>query len=130
MATKEALMGLGMAWPMADKLGYTPVGYTATPGVTVQAGATSIGDKLALLTVASSTGTSFTLPANPPPGTFVYCTNLFASLATASVFPAVGNLLNGVTNGSLTLTTAQSAFFVCTQSGTALNVNWYSNKSA
>lgn len=130
MATKEDLMGVGFAWPAADRLGYSPVTYTATPGITAQASATSIKDKLALLSVASSTGVSFTLPPNPAAGVFVYCTNLFASLATASVFAATGNFLAGTTNTAVTLTTGQSAFFFTVQSGTAASVAWYYNKSA
>ena len=130
MSTKPDLMGLGMPWPLADKLGYTPVGYSGAAGVTAQSGATPLDSKLSLLTVATSTATTFLLPATPPPGTFVYCTNLFASVATAGVYPTTGSLLNGVTNGSLTLTTGQSALFICEQSGTALSINWYSIKSA
>ena len=130
MATKPDLMGLGMPWPLADRLGYTPVGATATPGITAQSSATQLESKLSLLTVASATGTAFLLPANPPPGTFVYCTNLFASVATAAVFPATNNLLNGATGNSILLTTGQSALFICEQSGTAASVHWYSIKSA
>ena len=130
MATKQDLMGLGLPPFLAEKLGYTPQGYSGSAGITTQSSATQINDKLALLTVATSTASSFLLPQNPSGGVILYATNLFASIATASVYPATGNLLNGVTNGSLTLTTGQSAIFITESAGTALNVNWYSIKSA
>ena len=130
MATKEDLMGVGLSWPEADRLGFSPVNYTPTASITVQASATQIQDKLATLTVSTSTAVSFLLPQNPAPGIFVYCTNLFASTATASVFPSTGAFLNGATNTAVTLLTAQSAVFFTTKSGTAANITWYSIKSA
>ena len=133
MATRSDLMGSGFPAQQAALISTHPTSFTATPGITAQASATSLGDafpKIALLTVASSTGVSFTLPASPPAGMLVYATNLFASVATASVFPATGNFLAGVTNTAVTLTTAQSCIFFTTQTGTAAAVNWYYNKSA
>ena len=133
MATRTDLMGAGFAAGQAQLISTHPNSFTATPGITTQASATSLGDafpKIALLTVASSTGTAFTLPANPALGMFVYATNLFASLATASVFAATGNFLAGTTNTAVTLTTGQSAIFFTVQTGTAAAVAWYYNKSA
>ena len=131
MATKEDLMGVGLPWPVADRLGYTPQSFTPTAGITAQASATSIGSsKLALVTVSTTTAVSFTLTASPPAGSFHYVTNLFASTATASVFAATGNFLNGTTNTAVTLTTGQSALFFTVASGTAATVAWYSIKSA
>ena len=133
MANRSDLMGVGFAAQQALMISTQPESYTATPGITVQASATSLGGanpKIALLTVASGTGTTFTLPASPPSGLFVYTTNLLASLATATIYPATGNLLNGATNGTLLLTTGQSAVFYTVAAGTALSVSWYSIKSA
>ena len=131
MATQADLMGLGVAADLASRLGYTPASFTPTAGITAQASATSIGSsKLALLTVSTSTAVSFTLTANPPTGSFHYVTNLFASTATASVFAATGNFLNGTTNTAVTLTTGQSALFFTAANGTAAAVAWYSIKSA
>ena len=130
MATEADLMGVGLSWPVATRLGYTPASYSATPGITVQASATNITNKIALLTVATATAASFNLPANPAVGSFHYVTNLFASTATASVFPATGNFLAGVTNTAVTLTTGQSCLFYTVASGTAASVSWYYNKSA
>ena len=130
MANQSDLLGVGLSWPAAERLGYSPVSYAAVAGNTTQSGSTLIGSKLALLTAATTTAVAFRLPQNPPTGIFVYCTNLFASTATASVFAATGNLLNGVANGSLTLTTGQSAIFISETAGTAAACNWYSIKSA
>lgn len=130
MANQTDLMGLGISWPLADHLGYTPVGYAPVASITTQAGATAIKSKIAMVTVSTSTATAVLLPANPSTGIFVYVTNLFASVATAAVFTATGNLLNGVANGSLSLTTGQSALFISETAGTAAACNWYSIKSA
>ena len=133
MATRNDLMGTGFAAAQAALISTHPASFTATPGITAQSSATSLGDafpKIALLTVATSTAISFTLPANPAKGMFVYATNLFASVATASVFPATGNFLAGVTNTAVTLTTGQSCIFFTVETGTAAAVAWYYNKSA
>ena len=131
MATQADLMGLGIAAEPALALGYTPASFTPTAGITVQASATVIGGtKLALLTVSTSTATSFLLKSQPPIGSFHYVTNLFASTATASIFPSTGQYLNGATNTAVTLTTGQSALFYSVTSGTAGSVNWYTIKSA
>jgi hypothetical protein len=130
MANQSDLMGVGFSWPQAERVGYSPTSYVAVASVTTQSGATPIGSKLALLTVSTSTATSFLLPANPPTGIILYATNLFASTATASVFAATGNFLNGTTNTALTLTTGQSALFISETAGTAAACNWYSIKTA
>ena len=130
MANQSDLLGVGLSWPAAERLGYTPTTYTANAGVTAQSGAKALGSKLALLSVASATGNAFLLPANPPTGIIMYCTNLFASVATAQVFAATNNLLNGTTNTALTLTTGQSAVFISVAAGTAAACNWYSIKTA
>lgn len=124
------LMGVGFPPAQTLALDVTPQSLVPTAGVTAQSGSTKIGTRLSLLTVSTSTATSFQLPATPQTGTIHYVTNLLASTVTAQIYPATSAYMVGAQNAASTLTTGQSALFICEANGTAAAINWYVIKSA
>ena len=124
------LMGVGFPAAQALAIDVTPSSVSGTAAVATQAGSTKIGTRLALCTVTTSTASSFQLPATPRTGSIHYATNLFASTATASIYPATGSYMNGTQNAAVTLTTGKSCMFICETNGTAAAINWYSIPTA
>ena len=123
-----ALMGLGMPGPLAGALGNTPQNVTCAAGTTAS-GATTVllGAHIVLLTASTSTANSAVLSTAASVGTPLYVCNLIASTVTASVYTpnVTGATMNGTTNGSILLTTGQSAILVQSTAN-----QWFAVKSA
>jgi hypothetical protein len=118
MALQTDLMGAGMPYPQADKLGYNPQ-LVAAAGTTQTTAATT-QSKLIEMTATGADG--IILP-NADIGTPVNVFN--SSSSTGLVYVPVGHTLNTSLNGSLSLVTHKGAIFIQYR-----NKFWYSVLSA
>lgn len=107
MSTSQDLMGYGMNFNLAGRLGNDPNVLTTTG--TAQATAALIKSHLTeLLTAGSQTGAIF--PAGASVGTPFWVNNPTAT--TGVVYVPSGQTLNGSLNGSLNLAQNKAAVFV------------------
>ena len=128
MPKVESLMGLGTPAALAAGLGNSKQAVTCAAATTASgAGAIAPGLHVVLLTAATSTANSAVFSTAQSVGTPIYVTNSISSSVTASVYTpnVTGALMNGTTNGSILLTTGQSAIFIQTTAN-----EWVSVKSA
>jgi|HubBroStandDraft_4_1064222.scaffolds.fasta_scaffold591724_1 hypothetical protein len=105
MALATDLMGAGEAWPLAEKLGYTP--QTLAAAGTTQTNAAVATSKCIEMT---ATGADGILLPNVDVGTPCWVFN--SSGSTGLVYVPSGHTLNTSLNGSLSLTTHKLACFV------------------
>ena len=123
-----SLMGLGMPGPLAGGLGNTPQNVTCAAGTTASGAAAILaGAHIVLLTASTAGVNSAVLSTAQSVGTPLYVENTIASGVTASVYcPLVtGATMNGTTNGSILLTTGQSAILIQSTAN-----QWFAVKSA
>src|SRR5580658_5832104 len=112
MADSRNLVGLGMPAQLASSLGGVP---TVVAGVgTTQVGAARINSKNCSLNAQTSqtafylpTGTAASLPAGELYGIY-FLNNSTLSTASPIIYVGVGGYMNGVANGSITLSTGQT----------------------
>lgn len=107
------LMAAGMSWPLAQGLGNTAVTISAA-GATVAA-ATTIQPNSNIVYVSTTTGaaavafsTAWSL------GTPVYVAITATAAVSGTVCPPSGGLMNGSTNGTVTMSTGKTAVFIQT----------------
>jgi hypothetical protein len=105
MALQVDLMGTGMPYNTADKLGYAPQ-LVAAAGTT-QATAATTQSKMTEMT---ATGADGIILGNVDQGTPCWVYN--SSASTGLVYVPVGHTLNSTLNGSLSLATHKGACFV------------------
>ena len=104
MPSSDDLQGLGMPSPLAQVLGNQPATLTCTG--TTQATAALIKTTNTEL-VAAGSATGAILNSSAPNGSPYY---LFTSSSTAAlIYPPVGEVLNGTTNGTLSLAQNKAA---------------------
>jgi hypothetical protein len=127
MPNTTVLMGSGFSPLQALQLDTTPASLAAT-GATAAAAAT-INNRMTIVTAATSTAAAVIFSTAAQPGAVHYVVNSISSAVTATIFCPVSGAMNGTSNGSLLLTTGQSAIFILTTAGTSVG-SWYSIKTA
>jgi hypothetical protein len=97
MATESDLMGVGLAWPAATKLGYTPVSYNGAG--TTSGTATAIRSKMSKILGATS-ATGAILPVSSPGEFFWICCD-HNSTASAVIYPPSGATITNASSITL-----------------------------
>lgn len=121
MSTVADLMGLGMAGPLAGRLGNTPA--TQAGAGTTNTGATSIQTSVTNATTASSQ-TAFIFNSGASLGRPFYFFN--SSATTALVYPPVGGNFNGgSTDASFSVAQNKMCIFIRLSTN-----NWCTNLTA
>jgi hypothetical protein len=105
MALQTDLMGTGMPWPQADKVGYNP--QTVAAAGTTQTNAATTTSKLIEMTATGSDGI---ILGNVDQGTPCFVYN--SSGSNGTVYVPVGHTLNNSLNGSLVVASHKMAMFV------------------
>lgn len=108
------LMNRGMSPFLASDLGYTAVTLAGTGATQAAAALIQPDNHLTIMTTTTAAAASVVLATAAPLGTPIFVYNDISSGVTGNVFCPVSGAMNGTSNGSLLLTTGQTAIFIQT----------------